>query len=394
MNSKLGRVPFIAVWFYAAMAVLVSWQEYYTPIIFRDFETLVIVRLVLVVSIIPTAFVLRKNPFSIWANSFVCLNFLVYNCAGLFYRPMYGMSFVQTLLGLSFLFFTTRSLYFWLSTLKTILFLAFYLLTYDLVKYRQGSEEKLDFICAIVVTYWLSLLIHHFFSAERGMKEAANDRFALLGRHAGNIVHDIKGSISIPQLYLNEIHKSLENKDYQQVREYLSKMESSLSRTEKTIFDLNQLSRMTEGDNKPFKVSEGFSDVLDILAKRLHDIEVKVDGDFEIQGDRGITCSIFLNIILNALESFKRSQTQNPKIEIKINPNSRMISFIDNGGGFSKEALSSLKGNQVLSSTTSNSGLGLYLVRENLRTLKGRVSFQNIESDLASKKRTPDLCGC
>lgn len=30
-------------------------------------------------------------------------------------------------------------------------------------------------------------------------------------------------------------------------------------------------------------------------------------------------------------------------------------------------------------SAVSNSGLGLYLVRENLRALKGRIAFQNID---------------
>jgi signal transduction histidine kinase len=291
---------------------------------------------------------------------------------------MYGVSFVQTLLGFSFLFLTSRRLYFVLSTLKTFLFLSFYLVTYDLVKYRQGSEEKADFICSIIIVYWLGLIIHHFFSAERGMKEAANHRFALLGRFASNIVHDIKGSISIPNLYVEEAQKSLEKGDYLLVKEHLNKMQLSLSRTEKTIYDLNQLSRMTEKNDDPFKISEGVSDVLDMLAKRLCDVEIKVEGDFEVKGDRGIICSVLLNLILNSLESFKRSQTQNSKIEIKINPNSRTISIQDNGGGFSQEVLASLKGSQLVPATTSNSGLGLYLVRENLRTLNGRVSFQNI----------------
>lgn len=378
--NKLGQVPFTTLCFYVVMAIFISWQEYYTPVAFEDFKILVAIRFVLIATIIPVAFVLRKNPFSIWANSFVCLNFLVYTCAGHYYRPMYFACFVQALYGFSFLFFTSRRHYFVLSTLKTILFSVFYLLTYNLVKYQQGSETKADFISSIVIAYCLGLIIHHFFTAERGMKEATNDRFALLGRHASNIVHDIKGSISIPNLYLNEAHISLENKDYQKVKEYLSKMASSLSRTEKTIFDLNQLSRMTEGSDKPFKVSEGLSDVLDMLAKRLHDVEVKMEGDLEVKGNRGIICSIFLNLILNSLESFKRSRTQNPKIEIKMSPASRTISFIDNGGGFSKEAMSFLKGNHFISAATSNSGLGLYLVRENLRTLKGRVSFQNIEN--------------
>lgn len=378
MNEKLGRVPFAFLIYYIAAAVLISWQEYYTPIAFNDFKVLIAIRFALILGIIPVAFVLRKNPFSPWANTLVVLNFLIYTCAGHYYRPLYFACYIQTLYGFSFLFFTSRRLYFVLSTMKALGYSAFYLLTYDLVKYRQGDETKADVVSSILIAYGLGFIIHHFFTAERGMKEAANDRFALLGRYAGNIVHDIKGSISIPHLYLAEARRSLENKNYAEVQEFLEKMDSSLSRTEKTIFDLNQLSRLTEGGERSFQVSEGLADVLDMLTKRLHDVEVKVSGDFEVKGNRGIICSIFLNLILNSLDSFKRSQTIHPSIEIEINPKSRTISFVDNGGGFSKEALSSLKGSHPTPTATSNSGLGLYLVRENLRTLKGRVSFQNI----------------
>lgn len=374
--NKLGRYPFVAIWFYVIACLFVTWQEYYTPISTEDFKHLVLLRVFILGSALPVAYVLRKNPFSVWANGFICMNFLVYSMVGHYYRPLYYACFLQNLYAFSFLFFTSRVLHFVLTSIKTAVFIAFYLVTYDLVKYPQGSETKGDFIAPILIAWALGLLIHHLFTAERGLREAASDRFALLGRHASNIVHDIKGSISIPNLYLKETYRSLENKNYQQVKEYLDKMELSLTRTEKTIFDLNQLSRLTEG-TKRFQASEGLQDVLDLLMKRLHDVSVQVNGDFEIHGDRGIVCSIFLNLILNSLESFQRNHTQSPKIEIKMNPQSRIISFVDNGGEFSKEVLSSLKGNHVMSASTSNSGLGLFLVRENLRTLGGRLSFQN-----------------
>ena len=120
--------------------------------------------------------------------------------------------------------------------MKAAVFLAFYLLTYDLVKYPPGSETKEDFIMTIVMGWAFGILVHHLFTAERGMKEAAHDRFALLGRHASHIVHDIKGSISIPHMYLSEALGSLDKQDYAQTKEYLLKMGQSLSRTEKTVF--------------------------------------------------------------------------------------------------------------------------------------------------------------
>lgn len=376
--NKLGRSPFYTIWFYVALCSFVTWQEAYSHITSEDYKILFCIRLLLLGSAIPVAYVLRKNPFSVWANSFIAMNFMIYSMVGHYYLPLYYACFLQTLYCFSFLFFTSRRLHFILISIKSFGFLTFYLLTYDHLKYAPGSETKEDFLSTIIIAWLLGLLVHHLFTAERGLKEAAHDRFSLLGRHASNIVHDIKGSISIPHLYLNEAKKSLDNQDYQQVKEYLNKMESSLSRTEKTIYDLNQLSRMTEETDQPFKISEGLADVLEMLSKRLHDVEVKIQGDFELKGDRGIICSVFLNLLLNSLESFKRSKTENPIITIQMNASSQTIDFIDNGGGFSKEALSSLKGGQLVPATTSNSGLGLYLVRENLRALKGRVSFQNI----------------
>ncbi|MBX3022369.1 MAG: HAMP domain-containing histidine kinase [Bdellovibrionales bacterium] len=379
MNNKLGRAPFFTICFFVAVGIFATWQEYYTPITREDFKILATLRIPLLLGAILVAYALRKNPFSVLANSLICAIFLLYTCLGHYFQPIYYACFIQTLFAFSFLFFTSRRLHFVLTTFKAAAYAGFYLYTYDLVKYRQGAETKADFLTTVFIAYGLALIIHHFFTAERGMREMANGRFALLGRHASNIVHDIKGSISIPHLYLQEARKSLDNKDYAQAKEYLATMEKSLVRTEKTIFDLNQLSRLAEGDNQSFKVSEGLNDVLGILAKRLHDVEVKVEGDFELPGDRGVACSVFLNLILNSIENFKRTDTLNPKIEIKINPTLRTITFIDNGGGFSKEALSALKGQQTTAAKASSSGLGLYLVRENLRTLKGKVSFQNVD---------------
>lgn len=376
--NKLGRAPFYAVWFYVIFCSFITWQEYFTPISSSDYKVLVIARVLLFGSAIPVSYVLRKNPFSLWANAFICFNFLLYSMVGHFYQPLYYACFMQTLIAFSVLFFTTRIQHFVLSTVKAIFFILFYLFTYNLIKYPHGPETKADYVVTILVAYGLGNLLHHLFTAERGLREATTDRFALLGRHASNIVHDVKGSIGVPRMYLQQIRKSLSEGDSQAANEYLDSIEKSLVRTEKTIFDLNQLSRLTEGDNEVFKASEGLADVLDILQKRLHDIDISIDGDFEMVGNRGIVCSIFLNLILNSIENFRRSNIVNPHIEIKLDLSSRTISFMDNGGGFSKAALSALKGNQTIPFEASSSGLGLYLVRENLRSLRGKISFENM----------------
>lgn len=374
---KLGRIPFYAVWFYVVFCAFITWQEYYTPISAEDYCIVVLARVLLLGSAIPVGFVLRENPFTLWANAFMCMNFLLYSMVGHFYQPLYYACFMQTIIAFSILFFTTRRQHFILLTFKATAFILFYLYTYDLVKYRPGPETKADFVMTILMAYGLATLFHHLFTAERGLREAANERFALLGRHASNIVHDVKGSLGIPQLYLQKAQQCLEAGDYAEARELLGNMERSLAHTEKTIFDLNQLSRLTEGDPRPFPASAALRDVLDILRKRLHDVAIEIDGDFEIKAQRGVVCSVFLNLILNSVEGFKRAGTAAPRIRITLDPASRTVSFTDNGGGFSKAALTALKGGQAPPPEASGSGLGLYLVRENLRSLRGRIAFEN-----------------
>lgn len=374
---RLGKAPFLTIWFYVIIGCFVTWQESFTPISSEDYSHLVTYRIFILVTAIPFAYRLRKNPFSVLANSFICFNFLAYSMVGHIFRPLYITCFLQTLFAFSFLFFTSRRLYFLLTTAKSIIFAAFYLWSYDLVLYRHGAETKEDFLATILVGWALSLLMHHLFTAERGLKEAANERFSLLGRHAANIIHDVKGTLSVPYLYVTEAQRALEAGQIQTLTEQLAGAEASLKQSEKIIHDLNQLSRFANKGEVPFKVAEALKDVLRILTKRLHDVELRIEGDFELVGDRGLFSSILLNLIVNSLESIKKAETEWPKIEIIMNPIDKTISIQDNGTGFSEKALSALKSGLPITDDYSASGLGLYLVKENLRILQGAISFSN-----------------
>ena len=132
--SKFGRAPFFAIVFYIALGTFITWQEYYTPITSEDFRNVVLFRLPLFATALAAGFYLRKNPFSLWANAFISFNFLIYSMVGHYYHPLYYACFMQTLIAFSILFYTTRLQHFVLMTIKTIMFISFYLATYDLVK--------------------------------------------------------------------------------------------------------------------------------------------------------------------------------------------------------------------------------------------------------------------
>lgn len=65
--NKLGRAPFYAIWFYIIFCSFITWQEYFTPISSSDYKVLVVARVLLFGSAIPVSYILRKNPFSLWA---------------------------------------------------------------------------------------------------------------------------------------------------------------------------------------------------------------------------------------------------------------------------------------------------------------------------------------
>ena len=92
---------------------------------------------------------------------------------------------------------------------------------------------------------------------------------------------------------------------------------------------------------------------------------------------------VFSNIISNSYR-YHRKLIDNPFIEVEVSPNSQGVVAIirDNGQGIKKEHIEKIfEMFYRASETNSGSGLGLYIVKETINNLKGKIQVSSKEGE-------------
>lgn len=344
--KRLGNIPYFTLLIYFVVGVIVVATE--LPDLHpEDQFTYLIFRMLSLVPALPLAFALRKNPFSIWANCLVGI-----------------------------LFFLPRRHFFGMLTFMSGAFMAFWLLTFGKVKYPiSPAETHLDVVVVCLIAPIISIIVHHFFTAERGLKEDALSRFSLVGKHATQIIHDIKGSISIPIIHFENVHLALDKNNLQAASDQATLGRNALLDLSRRVFDLNQMANLTTTDSEHTSLHEVISATYHLLQTQLKEINVTISGDHKITADRGLLISTFMNLFVNSIENFKKNLSTDPQIRIEITDGA--IVFMDNGGGFSEKILESLKSGIPITTKEAGTGIGLFMIRENLKMIGAKVHFKN-----------------
>lgn len=110
-------------------------------------------------------------------------------------------------------------------------------------------------------------------------------------------------------------------------------------------------------------------------------LEVKILGDAVVESDRRILEAIFNNIFSNAI---KHGEASIISVEIEKSKDRTIITITDNGKGFLGER-NFLGGKYYRFSKSGGTGLGLYLVKELLKRLQGKVTFPKSEKGFSVK---------
>jgi C4-dicarboxylate-specific signal transduction histidine kinase len=178
-------------------------------------------------------------------------------------------------------------------------------------------------------------------------------------------------------MVLSSLEESIHKNDTVKSQENLALLKKQLISLTQVVSKLNQLSDITESHAivKPFLVSECIDSVRLILAKRLSNVQFSFQGDCQLQGSKELFTSIMLNIITNALDEFMLNRISVGKIEIDASPS--LISIKDNGTGFDNQTAKKLSDGEMFSTKDMGSGLGLYLVRESLKSFSGKLQIEN-----------------
>lgn len=194
--------------------------------------------------------------------------------------------------------------------------------------------------------------------------------------------HDLKGPLA-SILGIANIAR-LENKE-PLIEDYFKMIDTSVRRLDHTLMDLIELARTRKGVSKLSKIYvKGLTE--EILQSFSHtenysgiNFEKNIDGSLSILADKVLVLSVFQNLIHNAINYCDR---KNPQIKISVadTGNGIRLEVTDNGKGISENVKHRIfdmfyRGHP----DSSGSGLGLFIVKNALEKMNGKIWFDSAD---------------
>lgn len=216
------------------------------------------------------------------------------------------------------------------------------------------------------------------------VQDALHDRNEEMKMFLYKASHDIKGPLAsikgILKLALDEkLAPALRSK-------YVNLAIESANKLDNAIADLVRVSQV---HNQPLTISEiDFQEILDGILNEMSkkglttavavEVETKVKGPFRC--DHQLLCSVLENLIQNACMYRRVEEGHQVKVHIKSYQKGVNITIADNGEGIREDLQDKVynmffRGNK----DSVGTGLGLYIVKQVVRKLKGKLSFQSQE---------------
>lgn len=322
----------------------------------------------------------KKTPVDIKDSDVLTIASLltIYSIHGQFFSPGYFMAYMQTIISFS-LFFAIPKVKF-----KIFLVLSGILMTasvfYSNVSYSSIPELvlkfKLDVVISIIIVNVLSYFGYKFVTVVQSEKDQLSRKFLDIGKNTASIIHDLKGVMFSPAVYIELLDKKLRLENKTELLPILNNLKSEFSFISEYVKNLNDLSKSHGFTPTDVNIKNQIDIICNVLLKnRLKNVDIKVEGVEIINGNFYQIKSSIMNLFVNSLENFKEKKISDPKIIIDVEP--QKITFKDNGGGFPEKVLKSFKQHSSFTTKKEGSGLGLFLIHEFMSSQGGDVHIKN-----------------
>jgi len=194
--------------------------------------------------------------------------------------------------------------------------------------------------------------------------------------------HDLKGPLASVMGIVNLARLEFPDHD---IDKYFRMIETSVKRLDRTLMDLIEIARTRQGSSKltVFNLKTLVDEILNSLKhfpgfNRVN-FEIKIDHLAEITADKVLVLSVFQNLIQNAI-NYCNQQSPWVRISIIKVSNGIQLEVADNGKGISDSIKHKVfdmfyRGHP----DSTGSGLGLFIVKNALEKMKGRISFESRE---------------
>lgn len=206
-----------------------------------------------------------------------------------------------------------------------------------------------------------------------------------LDRFVYSTSHNLRSPLMSVLGLINISRKEVQNKDYSRLLEYFDMMSTSIEKLDHTLKEIVDYSKNARQDVKIEKID--LQETLQICLDKLnylegaHEIkkEIIIDGGNIIFCDPDRLNVIFINIISNAIK-YRDINKKNKTISITVHtyPFKTSISIQDNGVGIFPNYVDKVFDMFYRASDKSNgAGLGLYIVKETVDKLGGKISIDS-----------------
>ncbi len=243
-------------------------------------------------------------------------------------------------------------------------------------------QNALPFILGLILLIGLSFITSLIFRHLNVQLKITR----LYDNFIGNVTHELKSPLSSIQLYLETLKQR--NVPHEKQKEFIEMMTKDADRLQRLINSILEVSAHEKGklayDYQVYYADTFIKNILEESFERFRvekeNYKIIGKADCEVLAGRDALKIIFDNLIDNSLK-YSIEQTL---IDVKISCNSKMlkIEFADNGIGISPKEQKKIfnkfyriYGKDIPS--VKGTGLGLYRVRELIKTHRGKITVSS-----------------
>lgn len=211
-------------------------------------------------------------------------------------------------------------------------------------------------------------------------KQMANiERFAVLGKLAGKVAHELNNPIDGIMRYINLAKRTISQQGMEKPVEYLDHAQNGLKRMVHIITELLEFSRNRYSSFEETPIDKIIDDAVRFVEPAIKTAEVEILKQYESPLPKTRNTSlfqVFCNLLKNAVEAMPDGGTV--KIDCKIGvDNTAAITFRDTGQGFAPENSQEIFEPFFTTKTGKGTGLGLAICKDILEKYGGKITAQN-----------------
>ncbi|MFH0925118.1 MAG: ATP-binding protein [bacterium] len=244
-------------------------------------------------------------------------------------------------------------------------------------------------------TSWLAWIVNNELNEkakrlEEEVKEARQklfqaEKLATIGQLSAGISHEIRNPLGIINTSAHYLKTKVE---VPKLLEHIERIERQVGRANKIINDLLNFARPTSSQMLLCNVNEIVHDTLDLLDKKLKEqliyLELELRQDIPaVIGDKGQIGQVFLNIILNAIESMDKegilrimTRVKGTDIDDQKETETVIIDFIDSGRGVQDAVIGRIF-DPFFTTKEMGTGLGLSVSYGIISKHNGEIKVKN-----------------